>query len=112
MGASWRVGVAQGERTALITKGSFAYVRNPTFTTLIVTGTGLMLMVPNILAVASLIALVIAVELQVRIVEEPYLHRTHGSGYCAYCAQAGRFVPGIGRQRGDRRRGRRASGRS
>ncbi|MET9817324.1 MULTISPECIES: hypothetical protein [unclassified Streptomyces] len=40
MGASWRVGVDVGERTALITGGPFAYVRNPIFTAMAVTGLG------------------------------------------------------------------------
>ncbi|MFF5757489.1 methyltransferase family protein [Streptomyces longwoodensis] len=99
MGASWRVGVDQEERTALVSDGPFARVRNPIFTTMAVTGLGLTLMVPNILAFAALAALVTAVELQVRVVEEPYLRSVHGSAYTAYAATAGRFVPGIGRQR-------------
>lgn len=98
MGASWRVGVDQEERTALVSGGPFARVRNPIFTAMAVTGLGLALMVPNVLAVAALAALVIAVELQVRVVEEPYLRATHGPVYDAYAARAGRFVPGIGRQ--------------
>ncbi|MFD6033582.1 methyltransferase family protein [Streptomyces griseoincarnatus] len=98
MGASWRVGVDQEERTALVSGGPFARVRNPIFTAMAVTGLGLALMVPNVLAFAALAALVIAVELQVRVVEEPYLRATHGPAYAAYAARAGRFVPGIGRQ--------------
>ncbi|GCB51293.1 isoprenylcysteine carboxylmethyltransferase family protein [Streptomyces sp. NL15-2K] len=98
MGASWRVGVDQEERTALISNGPFARVRNPIFTTMAVTGLGLTLMVTNILALASLAALVIAIELQVRVVEEPYLRAVHGPDYAAYAATAGRFVPGVGRQ--------------
>ncbi|WP_331753304.1 isoprenylcysteine carboxylmethyltransferase family protein (plasmid) [Streptomyces sp. NBC_00637] len=99
MGASWRVGVDQAERTALVTSGAFAHVRNPIFTAMMVSGVGLVLMVPNVLAVASLAALVVAVELQVRIVEEPYLQAVHGAAYTEYGATAGRFVPGLGRLR-------------
>ncbi|MET9817325.1 MULTISPECIES: hypothetical protein [unclassified Streptomyces] len=51
-------------------------------------------MVPNILALASLLALIVAVELQVRVVEEPYLRTVHGPAYLEYRARAGRFVPG------------------
>jgi protein-S-isoprenylcysteine O-methyltransferase Ste14 len=40
--------------------------------------------------------LVVAIELQVRFVEEPYLVRTHGESYRAYCRRVGRFVPGLG----------------
>ncbi|GHG01735.1 hypothetical protein GCM10018777_10500 [Streptomyces albogriseolus] len=99
MGASWRVGVDQDERTDLVSGGPFALVRNPIFTAMAVTGLGLALMVPNVIALASLAALVIAVELQVRVAEEPYLRRAHGSAYLEYAATAGRFVPGVGRLR-------------
>jgi hypothetical protein len=42
-------------------------------------------------------ALVAAVQLQVRAVEEPHLRATHGDAYAAYAARTGRFVPRIGR---------------
>ncbi|WP_405961273.1 isoprenylcysteine carboxylmethyltransferase family protein [Streptomyces sp. NBC_00024] len=97
MGASWRVGVDHAERTALVTGGLFGYVRNPIFTAMGVTGLGLTLMVPNVLALSALAALIIAVELQVRVVEEPYLQTAHGAAYLSYAARAGRFAPGVGR---------------
>ena len=46
-----------------------------------VTSLGLTLMVPNLAAVAALLTLVAAVQLQVRAVEEPYLVAVHGEGY-------------------------------
>ncbi|MEV6397409.1 methyltransferase [Streptomyces sp. NPDC051907] len=98
MGASWRVGVKDGERTALVTGGVFALVRNPVFTAMTATAAGLALMVPNAVAVLTLAALVAAVQLQVRVVKEPYLTRTHAGAYAAYTATAGRFVPGVGRR--------------
>jgi protein-S-isoprenylcysteine O-methyltransferase Ste14 len=58
---------------------------------------GLLMLTPNVLAAASLVALLIALEIQVRAVEEPYLLRTHGDAYRRYAAETGRFVPGIGR---------------
>jgi protein-S-isoprenylcysteine O-methyltransferase Ste14 len=97
MGASWRIGVEEGERTELVTNGPFALVRNPIFTAMAVTGTGLALMVPNAVALTGAVLLLVALELQVRVVEEPYLLRTHGDAYAAYAATTGRFLPGIGR---------------
>jgi len=38
-------------------------------------------------------------QLQVRLIEEPYLHRIHGSGYVDYISRVGRFLPGIGLHR-------------
>ncbi|MEV6593434.1 methyltransferase family protein [Streptomyces acidicola] len=103
MGTSWRVGVDQGERTALVTSGPFSYVRNPIFTAMGITGTGLALMVPSVLALAALAALAVAVELQVRIVEEPYLRAVHGTDYLTYGATTGRFVPRVGQLRSGER---------
>ena len=96
MGASWRVGVDASERTSLVVDGPFAFVRNPVFTAMLVTGAGIALMVPNLVAVLGWVALLVAVEIQVRVVEEPYLELAHGDGYRGYAAHAGRFVPGVG----------------
>ncbi|MDX2395247.1 MULTISPECIES: methyltransferase family protein [unclassified Streptomyces] len=98
MGASWRVGVDAGERTALVTDGLFAHVRNPVFTAMVSTAAGLALMVPNWIALLALAALVAAVQLQVRVVEEPYLSTVHADAYNAYTARTGRFLPGIGKR--------------
>jgi len=97
MGDSWRVGVDSAARTDLVASGPFRWVRNPIFSWMTITGVGLVLLAPNALAVASLAALLIALEIQVRAVEEPYLTRTHGDAYRRYAASTGRFLPGIGR---------------
>lgn len=99
MGASWRIGVDDTERTALVTTGPFALVRNPIFSAMALTGTGLTLIVPNAVAVTGLVLLVLALQLQVRVVEEPYLRATHGAAYLRYAATTGRFLPGVGRWR-------------
>jgi protein-S-isoprenylcysteine O-methyltransferase Ste14 len=93
MGASWRLGVDPGERTALVTSGPFAVVRNPIFSTMALTALGLTLMAPTIAGVVALAAVVVALELQVRAVEEPYLRRVHGPAFATYAARTGRFVP-------------------
>jgi protein-S-isoprenylcysteine O-methyltransferase Ste14 len=97
MGASWRIGVHPGERTDLVTTGVFAYVRNPIFTAMALAQVGMVLLVPTWISAAALAALIAAVELQVRAVEEPYLRLVHGEAYAIYAANTGRFVPGIGR---------------
>jgi protein-S-isoprenylcysteine O-methyltransferase Ste14 len=40
---------------------------------------------------------VVALELQVRVVEEPYLRSVHGENFVRYTSRVGRFLPGIGR---------------
>ena len=97
MGSSWRIGVDPSERTGLVTDGPFAIVRNPIFTAMLVTAAGLTAMVPNVVALAGIVALVAALEAQVRLVEEPYLLHIHGSAYAGYTQRVGRFVPGFGR---------------
>lgn len=97
MGASWRIGVDPAERTQLVTSGPFALVRNPIFAAMLPTALGLTLLVPSWVALTGLAGLVVALELQVRVVEEPYLLRAHGEAYARYAARVGRFVPGVGR---------------
>jgi protein-S-isoprenylcysteine O-methyltransferase Ste14 len=97
MGDSWRVGVDRDARTDLVARGPFRWVRNPIYSWMTLASAGLVLVSPNALAVASLLALLVALEIQVRAVEEPYLERTHGDAYRRYAASTGRFVPGIGR---------------
>ena len=97
MGESWRIGVDVDERTALVTNGPFAVVRNPIFAAMLPASLGLALLVPNIAALAGFGALVLALQIQVRLVEEPYLLRQHGEAYRNYAARVGRFVPGLGR---------------
>ncbi|WP_020525285.1 methyltransferase family protein [Catelliglobosispora koreensis] len=96
MGDSWRIGVDPAERTALVTGGPFSVVRNPIFTAFLAGCAGLTLMTGNVVAVLGFAALLAAIEVQVRVVEEPYLHRTHGSAYTAYTTRTGRFIPGLG----------------
>lgn len=96
MGDAWRIGVDPDERTQLVTGGPFRLVRNPIYSAMMPTVFGLALMVPSVLAVVAFVAFVIALELQVRLVEEPHLLRTHGDAYAEYAARVGRFVPGIG----------------
>jgi protein-S-isoprenylcysteine O-methyltransferase Ste14 len=96
MGDAWRIGVDPGERTELVTDGPFELVRNPIYSAMIPTVLGLVLMVPNVLALVTIAGLVTALELQVRLVEEPYLLATHGEAYADYAARVGRFAPGVG----------------
>jgi protein-S-isoprenylcysteine O-methyltransferase Ste14 len=96
MGDSWRVGVDPEERTELVTDGPFRFVRNPIYSAMLPTILGLVLMVPSALAIAGLLVLFAGLEMQVRLVEEPYLVRTHGDEYARYAQKVGRFVPGLG----------------
>lgn len=97
MGTSWRIGVDTTEHTELVTTGIFAVARNPVFSAMAIMLAGMVAAVPTVLSLAAFIALVAAVQIQVRAIEEPYLVRTHPAHYPAYTARTGRFLPGLGR---------------
>jgi protein-S-isoprenylcysteine O-methyltransferase Ste14 len=100
MGRSWRADVDPDATTELVTSGPFRYVRNPVFSGSAVTVVGLAFVVPNVVSLLMLVAFIAGLEIQVRLVEEPYLLRVHGDAYRTYAARTGRFVPGVGRLRG------------
>lgn len=98
MGRSWRIGVDPADRTELVTEGVFASVRNPIFTGMIIAQAGVTSMAPTWLSLVGVALLVVACQLQVRLVEEPYLKGTHRTAYERYANGTGRFVPGVGRE--------------
>jgi protein-S-isoprenylcysteine O-methyltransferase Ste14 len=97
MGASWRIGVDESERTELVTDGVFALCRNPIYTFMVTAWLGFALLVPTWLSLASIPVGVVAFEVQVRLVEEPHLLRAHGEAYREWASRVARFVPGLGR---------------
>jgi len=99
MAASWRIGVDPGEKTELVTGGLFRFSRNPIYGGMVAMAVGVALMVPNAVCVAAVALIVVAVELQVRAIEEPYLRRVHGDVFTNWTATSGRFLPGIGTTR-------------
>ncbi len=99
MGDAWRIGVDPAERTELVIHGPFSLVRNPIYAAMISSFIGIALLAPNAVTIAGAILLMVALELQTRLIEEPYLTRVHGERYTAYAARVGRFLPGIGRLR-------------
>lgn len=90
-------GLRHQRHSRLVTGGLFGLTRNPIFSAAILIAAGIAVVAGNIITVLGTEALVIAFELQVRHVEEPYLRSTHGDEYAAYATRVGRFAPGIGR---------------
>ena len=99
MGAAWRTGVGDEDAGTLVEDGPFASVRNPVYSTIVAASTGAAALAPTLVAAAGVLTFVVALQIQVRAVEEPHLRRLHGDRYGAYASRAGRFVPGIGRLR-------------
>lgn len=97
MGASWRIGTDPSERTELVTGGVFSLCRNPIYTFMLTAWIGFALLVPTWLVAVAGVLLIVGIEIQVRLVEEPHLLRSHGEPYRAWASRVGRFVPGLGR---------------
>ena len=51
------------------------------------------------MAVLGVVALLVACQVQVRLVEEPYLLSMHQFSYRSYARRSGRFLPLLGRLR-------------
>jgi len=96
LGASWRIGVEDGDRSALVTSGLYRFSRNPVFLGLLAAFTGYALMLPTTLSFAILVGAYIGVRRQIA-VEEKYLLLMHGDAYRDYARAVGRFLPVIGR---------------
>lgn len=91
MGASWRIGAAEGEIGKIVDDGPFAVSRNPVFVGQIALFLGLFLVFPGIVQGLLTVALVVAVQLQVTI-EERVLTATLGEPYVAYSRRVSRWL--------------------
>ena len=60
-------------------------------------------MIPNLVALIGWVLALTGIQTQIRLIEEPHLKRVHGEPYARYAARVGRFLPGLGRLRTDRR---------
>ena len=100
MGAAWRFGVDQAEKTDLVTGGLYAFVRNPIYSGVFLFCIGLLVVLPHILMLFFLATAWMSIELQVRFVEEPHLRSLHGAAYQEYADQAGRYFPRLRRNSG------------
>lgn len=100
MGAAWRFGVDQAERTDLVTGGLYALVRNPIYSGVFLFCIGLLVVLPHVLMLVFLATAWLSIELQVRFVEEPHLRRLHDAAYKEYAEQTGRYFPRLPRKSG------------
>jgi protein-S-isoprenylcysteine O-methyltransferase Ste14 len=98
LGASWRIGIEEGESPGLVTSGFYRFCRNPIFLAILITLTGYTLLLPTRLSLALLFGAFIGVRQQV-LAEEAYLLGTYGNAYREYARRVGRFLPGVGRLR-------------
>lgn len=95
LGESFRVALPR-DKTGLVTRGIYRYVRNPVVLGVYLCVLGTCLIAPSFLALASVVLNFAGYHLKVR-AEEAYLHQVHGAEYAAYCAQTGQYIPRITR---------------
>ena len=91
MGRSWRIGVDHQRATELVSDGLFRASRNPIFLGMLVTLVGLVLVQPDAITLAALVAGFISISVQIRI-EEQHLSKVHGDAYARYCSRVRRWV--------------------
>ena len=99
MGAAWRTGIDPSAPPVLVTAGLFRLARHPVYTTMVTSSLGVALLVPTVLAAMTVPMCLIALEIQTRLVEEPFLIQRHGRAYLDYARTVGRFLPRLGRIR-------------
>jgi len=99
MGASWRVGVRQGETGALVQGGLFQFSRNPTFLGQLVLLSGVALAIPALPTLAGAALFLWSASLQIRS-EEEVLTASNGAEYRAFHSATPRWIgfPRGGRQ--------------
>ncbi len=96
---SWRAGVAENDKTDLVTDGIYHYSRNPAFLAFDLVYIGILLMFFNWgLFDISLLA-IFMFHLQIVNVEEDFLLKTFGDEYLAYRKKVNRY---FGRRRGEK----------
>ena len=94
---SWRAGIPDGDRTALVTGGIYAYSRNPAFLGFDLQYIGVLLMYCNLLTGMFTVFAIVMLHLQI-LQEERYLAATFGAEYQAYRSRVFRY---LGRRNGE-----------
>ncbi len=91
MGASWRIGVDENQKTDLVTTGVFRFSRNPIYLGMAVTLIGLFLVLPTSMTLSLLIGGIATIHLQI-LLEEQYLQKKHGQAFVTYTKKVRRWI--------------------
>lgn len=91
MKQSWRIGIDEKNKTALVTKGLFSISRNPIFLGMIISTAGIFLILPNAITFFVAVTSYIVIQIQIRL-EEEHLAKQHGTVYTAYKDRVKRLI--------------------
>jgi protein-S-isoprenylcysteine O-methyltransferase Ste14 len=91
MGNSWRIGIDEEKKTALVRAGLFRFSRNPIFLGMMISLIGFFLTMPNAATLLFLVIGFVLIQIQVRL-EEEFLSRLHGKEYTEYCLLVRRWL--------------------
>lgn len=91
MKQSWRIGIDDKNKTALVTTGLFSISRNPVFLGMILSTAGIFLILPNAITLLVTVTSYIVIQIQIRL-EEEHLQKMHGSAYSEYKQKVKRLI--------------------
>jgi protein-S-isoprenylcysteine O-methyltransferase Ste14 len=91
MGRSWRIGIDERSREELVTRGVFAFSRNPIYLALDGFALGLALLHGSTFFVVSFLVLAVLVHRQI-LLEERFLARAHGERWDRYRGEVMRYL--------------------
>jgi protein-S-isoprenylcysteine O-methyltransferase Ste14 len=92
MGRSWRMGINPDEKTSLVVRGPWAYVRHPIYALSILLMVCTMVILPTPLMLAAGVIHIGFLIWESRREEQHLIHQ-HGDEYVQYCARVRRFIP-------------------
>jgi protein-S-isoprenylcysteine O-methyltransferase Ste14 len=88
---SWRAGVDESQKTAIVTTGVYRISRNPAFVGFDLLYIGTALAMPNVVMLCAAIVSILLMHLQI-LEEERYLPVAFGNEYLAYRAKTPRYL--------------------
>lgn len=91
MKTSWRIGIDNEEKTALVKTGLFKYSRNPVFFGMVISAIGFFLILPNAVTLCIILLSYYSISVQIRL-EEQYLKSKHKEEYSNYKQEVRRWI--------------------
>lgn len=91
LGTSWRIGIDEGSKPALVQHGIYAHSRNPIFLAMRIALLGMLAVSPCAISLALALVGEVLMQIQVRL-EEAFLAQGLGELYASYCARVPRWL--------------------